>query len=118
MPIRIISTIFSVKSPTKELVTYRPTSSKAGFLGRLSPFAAYNFMDRNNTILIAVLRGYTLAQVAIVFNLTGERIRQLSCKTAQKYRKELGNSYGRLSGIKELRKYKNRLISIITSRFT
>jgi hypothetical protein len=75
-------------------------------------------MDRNNTILIAVLRGYTLAQVAIVFNLSGNRIRQLSIKTALKYSKEIDIPYLNFSSIKELRKHKNRLISIIASRFT
>ena len=73
-------------------------------------------MNRNNTILIAVLRGYTLAQVASIFNLTGTRIRQLSIKTAQKYRKELIVPEDTFGSIKKLRKHKNRLISIITSR--
>lgn len=66
-------------------------------------------MNRNDIILKSVLKGYTLKQVGLIFNLSGTRVRQICNKSAYYHDKKLG----RFAGIKELRKHKNRLIEII-----
>lgn len=76
-------------------------------------------MTRNDKILIAVLRGYTLAQVGNIFKITRERVKQVAVKTVCKYDSGL---YLKVmekfstGSIREFRKYKNRLISIITNK--
>ena len=73
-------------------------------------------MTRNDKILIFVLKGYTLAQVGSIYNLTRERIKQIAVKTVKKYNSDLYYNIKTnfVSGsIKEIRKHKNRLISII-----
>jgi hypothetical protein len=78
-------------------------------------------MTRNDKILIAVLRGYTLKQVGIVFQISRERVRQIVSKTVRKYDRDIHYSvvimdHQTRNKIKEFRKHKNRLISIITNR--
>ena len=67
-------------------------------------------MTRNDKILIAVLKGYTLLQVGSVFNISANRVRQIARQTVKKHDSNLWNE-----GIKELRKHKNRLITTIAN---
>ena len=73
-------------------------------------------MTRNDKILIFVLKGYTLAQVGSIYNLTRERIKQIAVKTVKKHDSNLYYDVMakyKTGSIKEFRKHKNRLISII-----
>lgn len=64
--------------------------------------------ERNKEIAVLVLKGYTYKEVGYVFGITGERVRQISMKI---YRKMAAKAIK--YGIKNLRKSKNRIISLI-----
>ena len=72
-------------------------------------------LARNEKITILVLKGYTLEQVGMVFGITGERIRQIAFKTCRKVLKaKLKNRHVYAwCGLRDLRKNKNRIISLI-----
>ena len=64
---------------------------------------------RNDRILIAVLRGWTLREVGSVFGITSARVGQIVRKRARRYMTE-GYEY---RGLRLLRRMKNTIISRI-----
>jgi len=72
--------------------------------------------QRNMVILSAVLRGWTLAQVAGIFNITRERVKQIAIRTIKNLYPEIYKTVvaNHVTGsITEARKHKNRMIPLI-----
>ena len=72
--------------------------------------------DRNNIILRADLNGYTPGQVGKVYNITGERVKQIAVKTVKRHSKivyQLITARHITGSIREARRFKNRLKSIM-----
>ena len=67
--------------------------------------------ERNKAISIALLRGYTIYQVAEVFGTSGTNCRQLVQKYSRKVSKNRSDIHS--YDLKELRKHKNSLIAEI-----
>ena len=63
-------------------------------------------MNRNETITVAILRGWTLLQVAMIFNITPERVRQIVAQTIRKNNKNFYYSV-KLGSVREYRRHKN-----------
>lgn len=72
-----------------------------------------DYSDRNKKITIIVLRGCTFRSVGSIFDLTTERIRQITYRTIRKHNKDLFLSLlkDKSCKIKRLRENKNRIIS-------
>ena len=66
--------------------------------------------DRNNLITKAILKGFTLDEVARVFSLTRQRARQIMLRVIRKIDPVLAKK-----SLKEIRGYKNRLITAINN---
>ena len=64
-------------------------------------------MTRNLTICLAITRGYTCDQVASIYNITGQRIKQITLWQAKK----LGYKVDTLTELRT--KYKYRIIDHI-----
>jgi len=71
---------------------------------------------RNRVILSAVLRGWTLNQVASIYGITNTRVKQISMKTVKtlypEYYEQIMAKHS-TGSIKEARKYKYRMLPFI-----
>jgi len=72
--------------------------------------------SRNDRIAIAVLRGWTLREVASIFNVSGERVRQITEKATKRASPLIYESVTQGS-IVEYRKNKNRIIGAIRQKY-
>jgi len=66
-------------------------------------------MTRNETISVMALRGWTLKQIGSVFDITQQRVAQITIKTLRKYDNSLGS-------VTEFRKHRNKLIATIEEK--
>jgi len=71
-----------------------------------------NKYDRNDRIAIAVLRGWTLREVASIFNISGEMVRHITGRVAKRV-SPLIYASGKRGSIVAYRKNKNRIIGAI-----
>ena len=62
--------------------------------------------DRNKQIACLVLKGYTYDQVGIIYEITRERVREITLRECRKVAPHI-------KGIEELRKKRNRIISLL-----
>lgn len=62
--------------------------------------------DRNKQIACLVLKGYTYDQVGIIYEITLERVRDITLRECRKVAPHI-------KGIEELRKKRNRIIGIL-----
>ena len=74
-----------------------------------------NKYDRNDRIAIAVLRGWTLREVASIFNISGEMVRHITGKVTKRASPLIYESVTQGS-IVGYRKNKNRIIEAIKQR--
>jgi len=73
--------------------------------------------DRNNIIAIAVLRGWSLREVASVFNISGEMVRHITGKVVKRSAPLIYGSV-KHDSIVEYRKNKNRIIGAIRQKYS